>query len=174
MELKVRITLEDGKKMDVLLYQEVAPISVENFLKLVDAKYYDGIVFHRIINDFMAQAGGYLVEGNSLKEAKKTPSIKGEFKSNGVNNQLNHDLGVISMARTNIKDSASSQFFICTAKAPYLNGEYAAFGKVVGEESFKTLEYLNNVPTANVGGGLTDFPYPVVRIKEIRRIENDN
>ena len=164
----VRMTLENEMTMDIELYDDVAPISVKNFLKLVDEKFYEGIVFHRIIAEFMAQAGGYLVNGNNLEDAKKTETIKGEFKSNGVENNLKHTKGVISMARTSVKDSGSSQFFICTASAPHLDGEYAAFGKVV--KGMETLDYLNDAKTINIGGGLTDFPYPVIRIKKIERI----
>ena len=98
-------------------------------------------------------------------------TIKGEFKANGVVNNLRHELGVVSMARTMVNDSASSQFFICTKAAPHLDGSYAAFGKVVDSESLKVLEKLNNAKTVNVGGGLTDFPYPIIRIKTIERID---
>ncbi len=167
---KVRIILDNDMYMDVELHEEYAPISCKNFLKLVDEKFYDGIVFHRIIKGFMAQAGGYILKDNSLDYANECEQIKGEFKSNGVENNLLHKKGVISMARTSIKDSASSQFFICTADAPHLDGEYASFGYIVGEDSFKTLDYLDNVSTQNIGYGLTDFPYPFVQIKSIRRL----
>ena len=164
----VRMTLENNKWMEIELFDDVAPISVKNFLKLVDEGFYTDIVFHRIIADFMAQAGGYVVNDNNIDYAKECDSIKGEFKSNGVENNLKHKKGVISMARTSVKDSASSQFFICTADAPHLDGEYAAFGKVI--DGMETVDYLNEVRTVNVGGGLTDFPYPVVRIKKVERI----
>ena len=111
---------------------------------------------------------GYVVNNNSIDDAEKCDTIKGEFKSNGVENNIKHKKGVISMARTSIKDSASSQFFICTADAPHLDGEYAAFCKVI--DWVETVDYLNEVRTINVGGGLTDFPYPVVRIKKVERI----
>lgn len=164
----VRMTLENNKWMDIELFDDVAPISVKNFLKLVDEGFYTDIVFHRIIADFMSQAGGYVVNDNNIDYAKECDSIKGEFKSNGVENNIKHKKGVISMARTSVKDSASSQFFICTADAPHLDGEYAAFGKVI--DGMETVDYLNEVRTVNVGGGLTDFPYPVVRIKKVERI----
>ena len=167
---KVRMILENEMYLDIELYRDIAPISVDNFVNLVKNHYYDGIVFHRIIKGFMAQVGGYYLdeEKRELTEAKKSPSIKGEFNSNGFKNDLLHKKGVLSMARTMVKDSASSQIFICTADAPHLDGEYAAFGKVVDEEeSIKTLEFLNNARTVNVGGGLTDFPYPPIRIKTI-------
>ena len=164
----VRMTLENEMFMDIELYDDVAPISVNNFLKLIDEKFYEGIVFHRIISNFMAQAGGYLVNDNNIDYAKECDTIKGEFKSNGVENNLKHTKGIISMARTSVKDSASSQIFICTAPARHLDGEYAAFGKVI--KGMETVDYLNDAHTVNVGGGLTDFPYPVIRIKKVERI----
>ena len=166
----VRMTLENDLYMDIELYDDVAPISVKNFLKLVDEGFYSGIVFHRIIKGFMAQAGGYVLNENTIDYAKECDTIKGEFKSNGVENNLKHKKGIISMARTSVKDSASSQFFICTADAPHLDGEYAAFGKVIDGKSYDTVDYLDNAKTVNVGGGLTDFPYPVIRIKKVERI----
>lgn len=170
MSEKVRLILDNEKSLDIELYPDVAPISVKNFLELVDKKYYDGIIFHRIIRDFMVQAGGYKMEGNNLVEADDVASIKGEFLSNGVKNDLKHTLGVISMARTNVKDSASSQFFICTADAPHLDGQYAAFGKVIGEESYQVLEELNQARTEFVSNMFADFPYPLITIKTITRI----
>ena len=170
MNQKVRLVLDNERSLDIELYQDVAPISVKNFLKLVDQNYYDGIIFHRIIRDFMVQAGGYKIEGNNLIEADEVESIKGEFLSNGINNDLKHTLGVLSMARTNVKDSASSQFFICTADAPHLDGQYAAFGKVVGEESYQVLEELNQARTEFVSNMFADFPYPFITIKTIKRI----
>lgn len=170
MNEKVRLTLDNEKFMDIELYPEVAPISVANFLKLVDAKFFDGVIFHRIIRDFMVQTGGYKLDGNNLIEAGDADTIKGEFESNGVKNDLAHTLGVISMARTSVKDSASSQFFICTADAPHLNGQYAAFGKVVGEESYKVLEELNQARTEFVNNMFADFPYPFITVKKIERI----
>ena len=171
--MKVKMILENNESIVMELYPEIAPISVANFLELIDKKFYDGVIFHRIIKDFMVQTGGYkfVEEKQAITEAGKAKSIKGEFKSNGIENNLKHTLGVVSMARTMVKDSASSQFFICTKDAPHLNGEYAAFGKVVDAESLVTLEKLNNSRTVNVGGGLTDFPYPIVRIKTIERVD---
>ena len=170
MIYNVRMTLDNEKFIDMELYEDVAPISVKNFLKLVDAHYFDGIIFHRIIKNFMVQTGGYKIDGNELYEADEVESIKGEFASNGVENNLKHTLGVVSMARTNVKDSASSQFFICTADAPHLDGQYAAFGKVIGEESYKVLEELNNARTEFVSNAFADFPYPFITIKTIERI----
>ena len=158
------------KYLDIELYPDVAPISVKNFLKLVDQKFFNGVIFHRIIRDFMVQTGGYKLDGNNLIEAGEAETIKGEFESNGIKNDLAHTLGVVSMARTSIKDSASSQFFICTADAPHLNGQYAAFGKVVGEESYKVLEELNQSRTEFVNNMFADFPYPFITVKSIERI----
>ncbi len=165
------ITLEDDRQIKLELYPDVAPITVANFLKLVDEKFFDGVCFHRVIPGFMIQTGGYYLDGYTLSEKEEVPSIKGEFESNGVENDLKHTLGVISMARTSDKDSASSQFFICSADAPHLDGDYAAFGKTIDEESNKVVVEISVVPTMNIGYGFSDFPqFPVV-IKSIRRGE---
>lgn len=108
------------------LYPEVAPITVENFKRLVGNGFYDGLTFHRIIDGFMIQGGDPTGTGMGGSDEQ----IKGEFASNGVNNTLKHTRGVISMARSMMKNSASSQFFIMHEDAPHLDGEYAAFGKV--------------------------------------------
>ena len=113
--------------MKIELYPEVAPITVANFEKLVSEGFYDGLTFHRIIRGFMIQGGD--PEGTGMGGSKD--KIKGEFASNGVKNDLRHTRGVISMARSMMRDSASSQFFIMHEDAPHLDGEYAAFGKVV-------------------------------------------
>ena len=165
------ITLEDDRQIKLELYPDVAPITVANFLKLVDEKFFDGVCFHRVIPGFMIQTGGYYLDGYTLNEKEEVPSIKGEFASNGVENDLLHKLGVISMARTGVKDSASSQFFICSADAPHLDGEYAAFGKTIDEASNQVVLEISAVPTMNIGYGFSDFPqFPVV-IKTIRRGE---
>ena len=115
----------------------------------------------------MIQTGGYLIKDNTLMETPETESIKGEFASNGFNNQLKHELGVISMARTNDPNSASSQFFICSATCPHLNGEYAAFGKVTDEESLKVVLEIRSTETMNIGYGFSDFPIEPIFIKTI-------
>ena len=122
----VEITLKDGGKIAVELYPDLAPVTVENFIKLVEQDYYSGLIFHRVISGFMIQGGGMDAEGNS----SKAEPIRGEFISNGIFNVIPHERGVISMARTPEKNSASSQFFIMHADSPSLDGEYAAFGKV--------------------------------------------
>ena len=163
------ITLEDERKITLELYPDIAPISVENFLKLVDEKYYDGVVFHRIIEGFMIQTGGYYIDDMTLCDKPQTPCIKGEFASNGVENNLKHELGVISMARTSDPNSATGQFFICAASTPHLDGNYAVFGKTVDIESEEVVLDISKVDTGNIGYGFTDFPLTPVVIKSIRR-----
>ncbi len=123
----VCIRMSDGKRIVAELYPDTAPITVENFQKLVEEKFYDGLIFHRVINGFMIQGG--CPDGTGMGGPGWT--IKGEFASNGVKNDLAHTRGVLSMARAQAPDSAGSQFFIMHGDAAYLDGEYAAFGKVV-------------------------------------------
>lgn len=123
----VVIEMENGKKIKIELYPEHAPITVANFEKLVKEGFYDGLIFHRVINGFMIQGG--CPEGTGMGGPKKR--IKGEFLANGVPNNLKHTRGVISMARSQMHDSAGSQFFIMHKDAPHLDGQYAAFGKVI-------------------------------------------
>lgn len=119
--------MENGKKMKLELYPEHAPETVKNFEKLVKEGFYDGLIFHRVIEGFMIQGG--CPEGTGM--GGPGYSIKGEFSSNGVPNKLKHTRGAISMARSMDPDSAGSQFFIMHQDAPHLDGQYAAFGKVV-------------------------------------------
>ncbi|MGN0696151.1 MAG: peptidylprolyl isomerase [Oscillospiraceae bacterium] len=123
----VVIEMENGKKIKLELYPDVAPITVENFEGLVKSGFYDGLIFHRVIEGFMIQGGD--PEGTGMGGSGK--NIKGEFAANGVKNDLKHSRGVISMARSMMPNSASSQFFIMHKDAPHLDGNYAAFGKVV-------------------------------------------
>ena len=123
----VVIEMENGKKIKIELYPEIAPITVENFEKLVNQGFYNGLIFHRVIPGFMIQGG--CPEGTGM--GGPGWNIKGEFSSNGVKNDLKHTRGVISMARSMMPDSAGSQFFIMHEDAPHLDGQYAAFGKVV-------------------------------------------
>lgn len=124
----VEMKVKDYGKIVILLDATTAPITVANFLKLVESGFYDGLTFHRIIKDFMIQGGD--PAGNGSGGSSET--IKGEFSSNGYENDIKHIRGVISMARSNSPDSASSQFFICNADATEsLDGRYAAFGYVV-------------------------------------------
>ena len=123
----VTFEMEDGSKMVAELYPEVAPNSVNNFISLVNAGFYNGLIFHRVIPGFMIQGG--CPDGTGM--GGPGYSIKGEFAHNGVKNDLNHDRGVLSMARAMHPNSAGSQFFIMVEKAPHLDGQYAAFGKVI-------------------------------------------
>ena len=162
-----QIRLSNKKNINLELYPEVAPISVENFVKLAKDGYYKGTIFHRIIEDFMIQGGGYIVRDNTLMEAPELTPIKGEFRSNGVENNIIHELGVISMARTSIKDSATSQFFICSANTPWLDGEYAAFGKTTDEESNKIVVEISKMPKGMLSPAFQDFPYELIFIEEV-------
>ena len=123
----VTIEMEDGGVMKAELYPDVAPNTVNNFISLVQKGYYDGLIFHRVIPGFMIQGG--CPDGTGM--GGPGYSIKGEFTGNGFQNNLVHDRGVLSMARTMRPDSAGSQFFVMVEKAPHLDGEYAAFGKVI-------------------------------------------
>ena len=123
----VTITIENGDVMKAVLYPEIAPESVRNFISLINKGFYNGLTFHRVINGFMIQGGCPLGNGTGGPGY----SIKGEFASNGFKNDLKHTPGVLSMARTMIPDSAGSQFFLMHKTSPHLDGEYAAFGKVI-------------------------------------------
>ncbi len=137
----VDILMANGDHMVVELYPDAAPITVENFQKLVSKGFYDGIIFHRVIKGFMIQGG----DPDGVGTGGSGKHIKGEFASNGVENNLRHERGVLSMARSMMKDSASSQFFIVHQDAPHLDGEYAAFGKLV--YGFETLDDIANTAT---------------------------
>ena len=123
----VTITMENGDVIKAELYPEIAPNTVNNFISLINHNFYDGVCFHRVIKGFMLQGGD--PDGNGTGGAGY--EIKGEFTHNGFKNDLKHTAGVLSMARTMIPDSAGSQFFIMHQDAPHLDGEYAAFGKVI-------------------------------------------
>ena len=126
-QIKVEMNITDYGKIVLELDRDNAPITVDNFVKLVNEKFYNGLTFHRIINNFMVQGGDPLKNGTG--GSKNT--IKGEFSSNGVNNKISHKRGVISMARSQDMNSASSQFFIMHKDNTSLDGNYAAFGKVI-------------------------------------------
>ncbi len=123
---RATIVIRDYGTIELELYGNAAPKTVENFVRLANSGFYNGLTFHRIISGFMIQGGGFN-ENGIYKEAE---NIKGEFSSNGVKNPILHERGVISMARGDDKDSGSSQFFIMHQKSPHLDGDYAAFGKV--------------------------------------------
>ncbi|WP_024833635.1 peptidylprolyl isomerase [Ruminiclostridium josui] len=123
----VTFEMENGNIMKAELYPEIAPNTVNNFISLINKGFYNGVIFHRVIPGFMIQGGD--PEGTGM--GGPDYSIKGEFSSNGFKNDLKHEKGVLSMARTMAPDSAGSQFFIMVEKAPHLDGQYAAFGKVI-------------------------------------------
>ena len=152
----VIIEMLDGNKIEIELDDKNAPKTVANFEKLVKEGFYDGLTFHRIIPGFMIQGGD--PQGTGMGGAKD--NIVGEFKLNGVENNLKHTRGVISMARSQDPNSASSQFFIMHADAPHLDGSYAAFGKVVSG-----MEEVDRI--ANVKTGMNDKPLQPVVIKKM-------
>ncbi len=150
------ITMENGKQIKLELDKTVAPITVENFEKLVKEGFYDGLIFHRVIPGFMIQGG--CPDGTGM--GGPGHNIKGEFLQNGVNNPLKHTRGVISMARAAHPDSAGSQFFIMHEDAPHLDGQYAAFGKVI--EGIEVVDEIASVPT-----DYRDKPLEEQKIKSI-------
>ena len=135
------ITMENGSKIVCELYPDIAPESVRNFISLCNRGFYNGLIFHRVIPGFMIQGGS--PNGDGIGGAGY--AIKGEFASNGVQNDLSHVRGVLSMARTSAMDSGCSQFFIMHADSDYLDGEYAAFGFVLG--GMDTVDLIASVPT---------------------------
>ena len=137
----VTITMEDGSVMKAELYPEIAPNTVNNFLSLVNKGFYDGLIFHRVIRGFMIQGG--CPDGTGM--GGPGYDIKGEFDMNGFKNPLKHTPGVLSMARAMHPDSAGSQFFIMHETSPHLDGQYAAFGKVI--EGLDVVDAIANVPT---------------------------
>ena len=137
----VTFTMENGDVMKAELYPEIAPVSVNNFISLIQKNFYDGLIFHRVIRGFMIQGGD--PEGTGM--GGPGYSIKGEFASNGVKNDLKHTEGVLSMARSMMPNSAGSQFFIMHKTSPHLDGSYAAFGKVI--EGMETVNKIAETPT---------------------------
>lgn len=162
MNEMIKVVMENGGEFTIELMEEYAPATVENFVNLVEEGFYDGLIFHRVIAGFMAQGGdptGTGMGGSGV-------NIPGEFLSNGFGaNTLKHERGVISMARSMNKDSASSQFFICFEDAPHLDGEYAAFGKVV--EGMEIVDGFADVPTDYM-----DKPTEPIVIKSMTKITN--
>lgn len=158
---RVKIQMENGDIMLVVLSNSQTPITIKHFKKLVSEKYYDGLIFHRVIKDFMIQGGDITGTGYGSGDEE---TIKGEFTSNGVKNDLKHTRGVISMARSNNPNSASTQFFICHKDASHLDGSYASFGKV-----FAGLDVVDKI--AEVETDENDRPLKEQKIKSIRFIE---
>ncbi|MBE7092010.1 MAG: peptidylprolyl isomerase [Clostridiales bacterium] len=154
--MKAVIEMKNGGKMVIELDEQSAPITVKNFVKLCKEDFYENLIFHRVIEGFMIQGGDPTGTGMGGPGYQ----IKGEFLSNGVNNPLKHTRGVISMARSMMPDSAGSQFFIMHKDAPHLDGQYAAFGKMI--EGFEVLDKIATTPT-----GYSDRPIDDQTIKNI-------
>ena len=166
MSAKIKFTIKNYGEITAELYPEKAPETVENFLSLVKENFFEGLIFHRVINGFMIQGGGFDVE---FKQ-KKAKAIKGEFIANGfMANDIRHTRGTLSMARTNDPNSASSQFFIMHAAAPYLDGQYAGFGKVI--EGLEVIDLIASVKTGTLGFYMADVPRESVVIESIRVVE---
>lgn len=152
----VKFEMEDGQEFLAELYPEIAENTVNNFISLVKDNFYDGLTFHRVIKDFMIQGGDPKGDGTGGPGYQ----IKGEFRANGFENNLEHDKGVLSMARSFMPDSAGSQFFIMHKKSPHLDGEYAGFGRVI-----QGLEVIDEI--ANVKTDVNDKPVSDVVIKKV-------
>ena len=150
----VTITMENGNVIKAELYPEIAPISVNNFISLINKNFYDGLIFHRVIKGFMIQGGDPVGNGTGGPGS----SIKGEFSQNGVKNDLKHTEGVLSMARSMAPNSAGSQFFIMHKNSPHLDGSYAAFGKVI-----EGMDVVNSI--AETRTDYSDRPLEDQRIK---------
>ncbi len=154
--MNITIELENGKVMKGELYPEIAPVTAANFKKLCDEDFFAGLIFHRVIEGFMIQGGGFDTAGRQ----KKADSIKGEFTQNGFKNDLKHTRGVLSMARTMFPNSASSQFFIMHDDAPHLDGQYAAFGRIT-----EGLDVVDEIACAKTDS--SDKPLEDIVIKTI-------
>ena len=163
---KVLFTMESGDTFTIELYPEYAPETCENFIKLVKEGFYDGLTFHRVVEDFMAQGG----DPNGDGTGGSSETIKGEFSQNGfTQNTLSHERGVVSMARSNDYDSASSQFFICYADCSFLDGQYAAFGKVV--DGMDTVDGFLDVERTTGSDGAESSPVTPIVIESATIVE---
>ena len=162
---KIKFTIKNFGEITAELYPDKAPETVKNFLSLVENGFFTGLIFHRVINGFMIQGGGFDVE---FKQ-KKAKAIKGEFIANGfMSNDLRHTEGVLSMARTSDPNSASSQFFIMHKNAPHLDAQYAGFGKVI--EGLDVVDKIANVKTTSYGW-YDDVPKMPVVIEKVEVVE---
>ncbi len=158
-----------NRKIVIELYKDKAPITVNNFIELANKGIYNGTIFHRIVPNGCLQGGGYKLVGNTITEiGEDVTPIYGEFSSNGwSDNDIKHEKGVISMARTSVKDSATSQFFICVDSYPSWDGEYAAFGKAVDEESLNNLTELGKSAYCMINAYFQTFPYPILTLVSV-------
>ena len=157
----IKVTMENGESFVIELCPEQAPITCENFLKLVKSGFYNGLTFHRVIDGFMAQGGDPAGTGSGGSDE----NIKGEFRMNGVNNTLSHTRGVISMARTPDPNSASCQFFICYGDCTFLDGQYAAFGKVI--EGMETVDNFLKIDRRMSFNGERSIPVEPIVMKTV-------
>ncbi len=158
---------QTGNTIVITLHPNEAPITCENFENLVKKGFYDGLTFHRVVDDFMAQGGD--PEGTGMGGSDKT--IKGEFSQNGVDNPLSHQRGVVSMARSMDPDSASSQFFICYTDCSFLDGQYAAFGNVT--EGMELVDDFLKVPRSKGSDGAISAPNTPIVMEKVEMIEPD-
>ena len=153
----ITFEMESGDAIKAELYPDIAPVSVSNFISLINKNFYDGLIFHRVINGFMIQGG--CPEGSGM--GGPGYAIKGEFRMNGFDNDLAHTEGVLSMARSSMPDSAGSQFFIMHKASPHLDGSYAAFGKVT-----EGMDIVNKI--AEVDTDYSDRPITEQKIKSVK------
>ena len=164
--VKIKINVKDYGSMVAELYPEKAPRTVENFVGLIKEGFFEGLIFHRVIAGFMIQGGGF----NEEFRQKRAKAIAGEFAANGyANNDIKHKRGTLSMARTSDPNSASSQFFVMHADAPYLDGQYAAFGQVT--EGLDVVDSIASVRTRSVGY-YDDVPVMPVVIESMEIVED--
>ena len=159
-KLNAKIILDTEEVIELELYPDIAPISVSNFKYLANKGFYDGLIFHRVIEGFMIQGGC----PDGIGTGGPGHNIKGEFLANGVNNTLKHTRGVISMARSMSYDSAGSQFFIMHLDAPHLDGQYAAFGKVTS--GYEAVDRIAATPVNYSDKPLTDVVIKSIRVEE--------
>lgn len=157
-EILLSMEIEEFGTLKVELYPNIAPNTVSNFMNYVNKNFYDGLIFHRIIK-------GFMIQGGANPKVREMP-IKGEFTSNGIKNDLKHSRGVLSMARTMDKNSATSQFFIMHQDSPHLDGQYASFGKVI-----EGIEIVDKIASVRTDG--YDQPLKDVKIKHITVLKYD-
>jgi peptidyl-prolyl cis-trans isomerase B (cyclophilin B) len=160
-------SVEELGSFVITLYSDYAPITCENFEKLVSEGFYDGLTFHRVVDGFMAQGGDPNGDGTGGSE----DTIKGEFSENGVDNTLSHTRGIVSMARSTDPDSASSQFFICYDDCTFLDGSYAAFGEVT--EGMEVVDKFLDVERVTGSDGAISSPTTPINISEAKMIDDD-
>ena len=163
-----QIVLESKETINLELFYDQAPLTVDHFVKLVKKGYYKRTIFHRVIQDFMIQTGGYTIDNHILNELPETEPIYGEFSENGWDkNNILHELGVISMARTQDMNSATSQFFLCSTTCECLDHKYAAFGKTTDTKSNEIIVKISNVETYAPHYAFQNFPVESVMIENI-------